>query len=86
MTDSFDLQRFLDAQALSADIGLQRARPVDNAADVFELHVGTAGMEIGDHGDGELAARRPARQSRRIARNDEAIWFDCRGIDRGPHR
>ncbi len=68
------------------DVGLQRARPIDNAADVFELHVGTAGVQIGDHGDGELAARRPARQSRRIARDDEAVGLDGGGIDRGPRR
>ena len=68
------------------DVGFERARPIDNAADVFELHVGTAGVQIGDHGDGELAARRPVRQSRCIARNDEAVGLDGGGIDRGPRR
>ena len=31
---------------------------VDDAADVLERHVGTAGMEVGDHRDGELASPR----------------------------
>jgi hypothetical protein len=39
-------------------------------------------MEVGDHGDGQLAARRPGRQRARVAGDDEALRLDGGGVSR----
>ena len=33
---------------------------IDNIADALKSHIGTAGMQVGDHGDGQPPAGRPA--------------------------
>ena len=40
------------------EVGLQSLRRVDDALNVRQRHVGTAGMQVGDHRDGKFAAAR----------------------------
>ena len=65
---------------------MQIIRRIDDAADVLERHVGTAGMEVGDDRDGELAAARPAWRRQRVRCDDEAERLDCAGIGAGRGR
>ena len=58
-------------------------RHIDHLSDVRKRHVGTAGMQIGDYRDGELAAGGPARRRQRIARDNDAHRLDGAGIGRG---
>ena len=68
------------------EVGAQRVGRIDDVADVRQRHIGTAGMQVGDHRDGELAAGRPARRRQRIGRDNEAERLDRAGIGGGRGR
>ena len=59
-------------------VGLQRVGRVDRPADVRQPHVGPAGMQVGDHRDGELAALAASRRRERVTRDHEALRLDGR--------
>ena len=59
-------------------IGAQQIGGIDHLPNVRQPHVGSAGVKIGDHRDGQLAANRPARRIERIAGHDEALRLDRR--------
>ena len=65
------------------EIGLQPIGGVDHVANVRERHVGPAGVEVRDHRNRELAARRPAGRGRRIAGDNEALRLDRAGVNGG---
>ena len=52
------------------EVGIQSIGGVDHVLHVRHQHIRPAGMEVGDHGDGQLAARRPGRQRGRVASDD----------------
>ena len=68
------------------EVGLQRVRGVDNVRDVRQRHVRAAGMQVGDHRDGELPSRGPARRRQRVARDQKIGRLDRAGIGAGRAR
>ena len=68
------------------DIGFQRVGGIDHVANVRERHIRTTGMQVGDHGHGKLAARRPARRIKRVAGNNQTQRLDAAGVNAGRER
>ena len=64
--------------------GRERIGLVDDAVDVLDRHVGTAGMEVGDRRERDAAAG-PARRREPVGGRDEPLRLDGAGIDRGAH-
>jgi lipoprotein-anchoring transpeptidase ErfK/SrfK len=63
-------------------VGLQEISDVDHLPDLANSHVRTAGMEIGNHCNGEAMSLRPARHYGTIARDDEAVGLDTGAVRR----
>ena len=86
-----DLRHLLGGEAVARDIvaekddeiRFQAIGGIDDLANVLQHHVRSAGMQIGDHGDGELAVFRPCRRRRRVTRDGEALRLDGGGVERG---
>ena len=64
-------------------IGAQQIGGIDDLPNVRQRHVRSAGVKVGDHRDGQLAARRPARRIERIAGHDETLRLDAAGVYAG---
>ncbi len=54
-------------------VGIERLRRVDHLAHAREPHIGTAGMQVGDHGDTEPVGVGPFRRHRPVIGDDEII-------------
>jgi hypothetical protein len=62
-----ELVKRLEIAEQHDSVAVQRVRGVDNVRDVRQRHVRAAGIQVGDHRDGELLPRRPVRRRQRVA-------------------
>ena len=68
------------------EVGPQRIRGVDDARDLRQRDVRSAGMQVGDHRDGELLSRRPVRRRQGVGRDQKIGRLDGAGIGAGRAR
>ena len=54
-------------------VGAERIGGIDHLAHALKAHIGAAGMQVGDHGDGEPVAVGPARRHRPVIGDDEIV-------------
>ncbi len=54
------------------DVGPQRVGGIDDIADPFDAHIGTAGMYIREHGNRQPPTGRPATWRELVARNEQS--------------